>query len=347
MRKIKCAVIGAGWWACEAHIPALKSHPSADLVAIHSHHAANLDRIAQHFDVPRACQTLNEILEIPRLEAAVVSSTPNVHFEQVRACLESGLHVLVEKPMTTTVEQARLLIDLARDRRRHLLLSCPWNHTHHAQTARSLIQNGKLGRIKMISFLMTNFTMGLYRGQSWDDAFKSRQDIQNAVICAPNRNSYSDPSVAAGGQIYTQVSHVAAYLHLLTGSPLEDIFARFDNGGTAVDVYNVIAGRLKDGTLLSIASTGATMPARRNFEVRVFGTEGMIHQELWNGEMTYFDSDGHTEVFASLTEESIYPKHAPALNLIDLSLGSSENRCPGDVGLYAMDLIERAVLAAF
>jgi len=81
------------------------------------------------------------------------------------------------------------------------LLSCPWHFTPHGIEARRLIQSGKLGQIKMIGVMMTNFTEGLYQGLTWDEVFGKNPTRQNAAqpYRAPGLASYSDPAVASGG----------------------------------------------------------------------------------------------------------------------------------------------------
>src|SRR5688572_27380557 len=100
MKSVKCAVVGAGWWGTTAHIPALKKHPHAELVAVHSRDPQKVRRIATDSKVPHACTTIDEVLAVNGLEAVVISSTPNAHYPQALAALQRGLHVLIEKPMT-------------------------------------------------------------------------------------------------------------------------------------------------------------------------------------------------------------------------------------------------------
>ena len=91
--------------------------------------------------------------------------------------------------------------------------------------------------------------------------------------------------MSGGGQKYTQVTPVGAYLALLTGRDPCAVFARFDNHDTRFDLRDSINATWKGGALVSIANTGAPMPGERTFEVRVFGTDAMLFLELWQGTM--------------------------------------------------------------
>lgn len=348
MSAVRCAVIGAGWWGTTAHVPALKAHPDAELIAVQHENLTQARRIARDFDIPNASANVDEVLSLANLQAVVVSSTPNAHFAQVRAALERGLHVLVEKPMTLLAAEAQQLVDLARERKCELLISCPWHYTPHALEAQRLIQSGALGKLKMISILMTNFTMGLYQGKPWDQVFGDSPTLQNASkpYMEPSRASYSDPTIAGGGQIYCQVSHVAAYIAFLTGRQHGNVFARFDNAGTAVDVYDALNVQLEDGTLVNIASHGATMLSDRQYEVSIFGTEGMIQLELWKGKMRFHDRACNVTEFPDVPEVDIYPMFAPTNNLVNVVAGHESNGSPAEAGLFAMRLIEASVRSA-
>ena len=88
------------------------------------------------------------------------------------------------------------------------------------------------------------------------------------------------------------------------------------------------------------------MYSRRQFEVRAFGTEGMLLLELWQGTMEFHPRKGEVVVYPTIDEKISYPMHDPANNLVDAALGRAENRSPGALGFYAMKIIEAACISA-
>src|SRR5882672_1208648 len=124
--RIKCGVIGAGWWATFAHIPALLGHPDAELIAIQKRNRAQARKVADDFGIPIACSSSSELLAIDGLQAVVVSSSPHLHYEHASAALALGKHVLIEKPMTLTVAEALDLVETAQRNEAQFLISCPW-----------------------------------------------------------------------------------------------------------------------------------------------------------------------------------------------------------------------------
>lgn len=337
--KIRCGVIGAGWWATYAHIPALLEHPQAELVAIQNHDPETAARIARDFGVPTACTTAQELLAIDCIEAVVVSSPPNLHYEHALAALSSGRHVLVEKPMTLTADQARKLVTTACEKGVEFLISCPWHYTSHARQAQKLIRDGELGSVRMISIVMTNPISDLLRGTN-------SEPTHGEPYIHPGAGTYSDPEIAGGGQIYAQVPHIAAYLTFLTGAWPGEVFARFHNDGAVLDIYDTLNLRMDDGAMVTIASTAATSLDRRDFEVRIFGTRSILFLDLWQGTMELVPLAGGVRRFPDLAPEEIYPHKAPAWNLIDSISDPSLNQSPAILGLAAMEIVEAACRSA-
>jgi predicted dehydrogenase len=341
MKKVSIGVVGAGWWGTFAHIPAIKSHPYAELVAVQGREKAQVEKIARDFGAKFAFTDVQEMLALKKLDAVIVASTPNVHFAQARAALECGLHVLVEKPMTFTADEARELVEIAAKKKLQLLVSCPWHFTAHGIEARRLIQSGAIGKVKMISVLMTNPIDKLLRGINTSPT----HDMDNVYI-EPCKGSYNDPAIAGGGQIYCQVSHAAAYLTFLTGLRPAEVYARFDYDGSQNDIYNTLTVTLETGALASIASTAATPLCERNYEVRVFGSKAILQLELWRGTMTLIDFADQRIEFKPLAQDEIYPGQAPAINFVDAILGKAPNGSPGELGLASMEIIEAACESA-
>jgi len=338
---LQVGVIGAGWWATYAHIPAILAHPQAELLAVQCRAQEKADRVAADFGVPHALADYRKLLDLPGLDAVVIATTPNVHYEQAKAALERGKHVLLEKPMTFTAAEARELCDLAEAKGVQLVISCPWHYTPHGLAARELIRRGDLGDIRMISILMTNPIDKLLTGVN-----TAPTHGMDNVYVEPNAGSYNDPAIAGGGQIYCQISHAAAYLTFLTGLQPKEVFARFDYAGSVNDIYDVLAVTLENGALVSIASTGATPLSDRHYEVRVYGTKAILMLELWKGLMEFIPFEGERRIFDPLPASDIYPDKGPLNNFVDAALGLAANGSGGRLGLASMEVIEAACESA-
>ena len=337
MKKLQVGVIGAGYWATYAHIPAILAHPRAELLAVQSRSQPKADKVAKDFQAKHAVTDPMKLLDLPGLDAVVIATTPNMHHAQAKAALERGKHVLVEKPMTFTAAEAKELCDLADAKGVQLLISCPWHFTPHGMAVRAKIRSGELGEIRMISVLMTNPIDKLLKGINT----KPTHDASN-VYLEPCLGSYNDPAIAGGGQIYCQISHAAAYLSFLTGLRPQEVFARFAYEGSVNDIYDALTVTMENGALVSIASTGATPMTERSYEVRVYGTQGIALLELWRGQAEVVPFEGPRQTLPSLAPDELYPERGPMLNLVDAALGLKPNGSDGRLGYAAMQIIEAA-----
>ncbi|HCN84739.1 MAG TPA: hypothetical protein DIT07_14140, partial [Sphingobacteriaceae bacterium] len=333
-------IIGAGWWATSSHIPGTIQHERARLRAVQSRKKSKARQVADHFGADLFFDDYQQLVLAENMDAVIVSSTPNMHFEHAKFALEHRKHVLIEKPMTFTVAESQELCNLASENNLQFLVSCPWHYTGHGIEARQLIRKGALGHIKMVSVLMTNPIDKLLKGIN-----TSPTHGMDNVYIEPNQGTYSDPSIAGGGQIYCQVSHAGAYLSFLTGAQPEEVYAKFDYADSKNDIYDVLTITLDNGALVTLASTGATPLSIRNFEVRVYGTKGILLMELWKGKMAYHPFEGESKEYPALAADEIYPDKAPVLNFIDTCLNLAPNGSSGELGLAAMRIIEAACLS--
>ena len=116
MSRIRVAVIGVGYLG-RFHAQKYAALAECELVAVVDNHAAARDAVAAELGVPGLADYRELIGKVDAV--SVVTHTP-LHFEIASAFLRAGAHVLVEKPMTETLEQARELIALATAQRRVL-----------------------------------------------------------------------------------------------------------------------------------------------------------------------------------------------------------------------------------
>ncbi len=106
------AVIGTGFGQ-KIHIPGLQAHHRTQVVAVQHRDLAKAEAIAQAHTIPYACQTVEEIVALPQVQAVSISTPPFLHYQQARLVLAASKHLLLEKPTTMTIEEAEALQELA------------------------------------------------------------------------------------------------------------------------------------------------------------------------------------------------------------------------------------------
>lgn len=109
MQPIRFAVIGAGVQG-QRHAQKVVALPGSELVSIVDIDAGRARALAEEFDVESTAE-FRELVD--RIDAAVLSTPASSHFEIGSELLTNGVHLLIEKPITTDVDDARELVRLA------------------------------------------------------------------------------------------------------------------------------------------------------------------------------------------------------------------------------------------
>jgi len=104
---------------------------------------------------------LDAALADPRIEAVAIATPPHTHYALVRRALEAGKHVLVEKPLARTADEAATLVALAEELGQVLMPGHTFVYSPSVNTVRDLIQSGELGEIYFATSSRMN--LGLYQ----------------------------------------------------------------------------------------------------------------------------------------------------------------------------------------
>jgi len=118
MDTLKCAVVGVGYLG-KFHAQKYAALPDCELVAVVDNNPGNAQAIAEQHHT-RALTDYRELLG--QVDAVSIVTPTTLHFEVARDFLESGVHVLVEKPITVTVEEADELIRIAQAKNLRLMV---------------------------------------------------------------------------------------------------------------------------------------------------------------------------------------------------------------------------------
>ena len=145
------AIIGLGYWG-KNYYRILNSNDNINLSAVvDSNQNINLDEGIQHF--PDLEHLLNSEISI---DAAIVATPTNTHYEITKKLLNNGINVLVEKPLSTKSNEASELINLADEKNLVLLVDHTFLYNEAINFAIKSIQNGEIGSLLHINFERTN-----------------------------------------------------------------------------------------------------------------------------------------------------------------------------------------------
>jgi predicted dehydrogenase len=157
--KIGIGVVGTGAIA-SAHAAAVREHGGAEIVAVFDTVSERAEHAARELGVSRAAASLEELLLDDAVDAVIVATPPFAHAEAAIAALEAGKHVLCEKPLAHSVDEAQRIVRAA-DASSAFLACCSGRPrcTPAHQEARRLIDSGELGdvyHVRYSYFLLRN-----------------------------------------------------------------------------------------------------------------------------------------------------------------------------------------------
>ncbi|APR84891.1 oxidoreductase [Minicystis rosea] len=151
------AVIGYGFIAARGHLPAYASFPSENapfqIVAVADVCAARRERARADLPGVRIYENHTELLaqEAGRIDFVDVCTPPSAHAEIAHAALDRGLHVLCEKPLTTTLGDARAVLDHARRAERVVFPCHNYKHAPVVRAVRRILDAGVVGRVSLVT----------------------------------------------------------------------------------------------------------------------------------------------------------------------------------------------------
>ncbi|KAI0661738.1 NAD-P-binding protein [Cubamyces menziesii] len=150
---LRVGILGAARIAPNALIKPAQSHAEVAVTAVACRDAARGTRYARRWGIARTFsgpRAYHELVADPEVDVVYIPLPNGLHFEWAMRALEAGKHVLVEKPMTSTAEEARQIFALA-ERKGLVALEAMHNVFHPAmQRVREIVQSGELGKVKSV-----------------------------------------------------------------------------------------------------------------------------------------------------------------------------------------------------
>jgi predicted dehydrogenase len=152
---IGVAVIGAGHWGPNL-IRNFHNHQTSVVRWVVDRDAARLDQVAARFPDLRITDDAANAFGDDQVDAVVVATPTTTHYALVRAALEAGKHVLVEKPITTNSAEGLALCDLADQVERTLMVGHVFIYNPAITQVKTYLEEGVLGRLYYVSMVRTN-----------------------------------------------------------------------------------------------------------------------------------------------------------------------------------------------
>jgi len=333
MSRVRVGAIGAGWWATSNHFPLLAERDDVQLVGVCGL-GPDLGTVRDKFGFGMATTDAEELLDAG-LDAVVISTPHDLHFDIATRALERGLHVMCEKPMTLHADQAWDLVDSVQRAGTHFLVPYGWNYKPFTVEAKRILDAGQVGEIQFVMCHMASPTRGLFGGDPTHMLERWGSDT------SPQQSTWSDPR-HGGGYAHGQVTHSSALCFWLTGLRASTVAGRVSHAGSPVDLFDAAVVRFDNGALGSV-SGAATLADGDPYQIdlRIFGSEGVLMIDVERERVSLSRYDGQRRDVAIEPGEGEYECLVPPARFIELITGAStENNSSVDVAARSVELIE-------
>lgn len=144
-RPVRVGIVGTSWWADAMHLPALKNHPHADVVAICGRNRENAQQLASRWEIPNVYTDYAAMLDSGHIDALVVSTSNETHYPITMRALDNRLHVLCEKPLALTYADAQHMADTADQQGVKHLVPFTYSYMPTVRYLKELIDGGYIG----------------------------------------------------------------------------------------------------------------------------------------------------------------------------------------------------------
>ena len=281
---IGVALVGAGAMGT-VHAAIASGIDALQVVAVVDAVAESAGRLAAQLEAagfrrPRECLTLDEALSSPDVDLVVITTPSGMHVSQATTALQSGRHVIVEKPLDVELGRARVLADRAADAAQKGLVATVISQ-HRYDTATVIIAEAlKAGAFGRVTTAIASTAW--WRSQSYYDS-------------ADWRGTWA---LDGGGALMNQGVHNVDLLLSFLGRPVEvsGRIALLAHGGIEVEDSVVAAISFDSGALASLHATTAAYPGLAT-RLHVMGSLGsaIIEDDM----LTYFHAAASPEIDVS------------------------------------------------
>jgi predicted dehydrogenase len=307
--SLRLGVIGTGQMAAE-YARRWVSMPEVTFVAVTDVSAASRRRlvdICRHAGrpEPREFDDFRLMLSACRgdLDAIYVSTPHSLHAEHAIAVIESGLDLLIEKPMVTTVAEAHQLISARNQSRSTIVIAFQGALSPLIADTRKRARASEFG--ELISVAATIW-------ENWSSRYEGHWKQQ--------------PAFSGGGFMFDTGAHMMNTVCLLADADCERVSALMNNRARSVEVVCAVAGRLTTGALLTLHAAGDGPPGCAS-HLTFFYTRAIVRIDAWGAwrEIAAAGMPGFREE-AEITDN-------PLKSFLAIRAGRAENLSTVEAGL--------------
>ncbi|PLP55808.1 gfo/Idh/MocA family oxidoreductase [Mesorhizobium loti] len=257
MSRLRLGVIGLGMAAAPHARSLLDLADRVEVVAAYSPTRARREAFAKNYGLP-TCEDPAAIFDNRSIDAILLLTPPNTHLALVQRAAAGGKHILLEKPLETSLEHAEALVAAADAAGVKLGVVLQHRFRPTSAALAELVRGGRLGMLVSASVRLNN-----WRPQSYYDQ--------------PGRGTRERDG---GGVLLTQAIHTLDLLISVAGMPSEVTAYAVTSPVHRMETEDLVAGamRFDNGAIGSVTATTSAYPGHPD-AIDIIGTKGMARLE--------------------------------------------------------------------
>lgn len=199
---INVGVIGFGYWGPNL-VRNFMANSATNVCCVADRDTSKLAKVASLYPGTRTVQDAADLINAPDVDAVIIATPVHTHFDLAMAALQAGKHVLVEKPMASSAEQAEIMIAEAAKRGLVLMVDHTFVYTGAVRKMQELIDKPEFGPVRYYD--STRVNLGLFQPDVnvlWDLAVHDLSIMSYIIKEKPQMVSATGRSQMAGQPEY-------------------------------------------------------------------------------------------------------------------------------------------------
>ncbi|MBE6957029.1 MAG: Gfo/Idh/MocA family oxidoreductase [Ruminococcaceae bacterium] len=263
MKKLRWGVIGAGGIADRRTIPGMMLAENAELVAVMEINMELAEKCRAKWGCKRAYDSEAALLADPEIDAVYIATPVVCHAKQAMMAADAGKHILIEKPLASTVEESERIIAYCEEKGVKIAAGLMMRFGAHIQNMKKAVAEGKIGKP---ATAYAQFT-------AWFPEEKG--------------NWRQSKATAGGGAMMDMGVHCIDLVQYINGSPVVQVAAMHDtiSFGYEVEDTSTVLLRLENGCQCVVQSNFNIPDEAAKWRVELFGDKGRLIGENVIGQL--------------------------------------------------------------
>ncbi len=336
MSKTKVLLLGAGFIA-DIHLESYKRFVAdAEVVGIYSRREERAREVAKHWGIANYYTDWKEAIQKSGADVVDICLPNFLHCATVCFAAENGLHVILEKPLCLSLEEADLMIETCRKHGRKLMYAEELCFAPKYERVRKTVEEGAVGKI-----------------------FQLRQCEKHS---GPHSDWFYNIEQSGGGALMDMGCHAFGWFRwILKRKAAKSVYATmrtlYHTGRTKAEDNSLAIAEFEDGTL-GVAENSWAKQGGMDDRIEIYGTEGVVYADLFvgNSALTYsekgygyaMEKAGSTQGWSFTIFEEVFNQGYPheLAHFIDCVRNNKEPIVTGEDGRAVLEMMLAAYESA-